>query len=393
MGEVRQRTFKFCTVCQQEATPMCRSSRHSFEDRVRPVWSIRYYRDGRRFEESSGSTKYADAVALLKIREGDIAKGVPVSPQLARFRFEDAAADIEAEYVVNSRRSIGELTRRIELHLKPFSGGRRMSRITTADIRAFTRKRLDTGAAAAEVNRELAILKRMFTLAVKGNRLLVRPHIPMLTENNVRKGFFEREQFEAVHRHLPAPLQAVATFAYLTGWRIQSEILPLQWRQVDLRAGTARLDPGTTKNRDGRLFPYGDHLPALRQLLDAQRRVTTELETARGIICPWVFHRNGKRIRGFRKAWANACEAAGCLGMIPHDLRRTAVRNLERAGVSRSVAMQLTGHKTEAVYRRYAIVSEGDLGAGLDKLHALRRRGRNRAVRRKERVRRFRHSP
>ena len=72
-----------------------------------------------------------------------------------------------------------------------------MSRITTADIRAFTRKRLDTGAAAAEVNRELAILKRMFTLAIKGNRLLVRPHIPMLAENNVRKGFFEREQFEA----------------------------------------------------------------------------------------------------------------------------------------------------------------------------------------------------
>jgi integrase len=57
--------------------------------------------------------------------------------------------------------------------------------------------------------------------------------------------------------------------------------------------------------------------------------------------------------------------------MIPHDFRRTAVRNLERAGVSRSVAMQLTGHKTEAVYRRYAIVSEGDLGAGLEKLGLL----------------------
>jgi integrase len=150
-------------------------------------------------------------------------------------------------------------------------------------------------------------------------------------------------QFDAVHRHLPAPLQAVATFAYLTGWRIQGEILPLQWRQVDLRAGTVRLDPGTTtKNRDGHLFPDGDHLPALRQLLEAQRRVTTELETAR----PRVFHRNGKRIRGFRKAWANASESAECLGMIPHDLRPTAVRNLERAGVSRSVAMQLTGTRS-----------------------------------------------
>jgi integrase len=84
-----------------------------------------------------------------------------------------------------------------------------------------------------------------------------------------------------------------------------------------------------------------------------------------------VFHRNGRQIKSFRKAWANACEAAGVPGRIPHDLRRTAVRNLERAGVSRNVAMQLTGHKTESVYRRYAIVSESDLGAGLEKLGQL----------------------
>src|ERR1041384_8800000 len=87
-----------------------------------------------------------------------------------------------------------------------------------------------------------------------------------------------------------------------------------------------------------------------------------------GTICPFVFHRNGKRIRNFRKAWESACAAAGFPGRIPHDLRRSAVRNMERRGLSRSVAMQLTGHKTEAVYRRYAITSEGDLGAGLQKL-------------------------
>ena len=90
-------------------------------------------------------------------------------------------------------------------------------------------------------------------------------------------------------------------------------------------------------------------------------------------ICPWVFHRNGRRVKNFRKAWEHACEAAGVPGRIPHDLRRTAVRNLERAGVSRSVAMQLTGHKTESVYRRYAIVSESDLGAGLEKARSARR--------------------
>jgi integrase len=335
------------------------------------VYWIRYYRGGRRFEESARTAKYEKARDLLKEREGDIAKGMAVSSQIGRLRFEDAAADIEAEYQVNGRRSLRDLKARITLHLTPYFAGRRMSSLTTSDVRAYTKARMDAGAAAGTINRELAILKRMFTLAVKATKLMVRPHIPMLAEDNVRVGFFERETFEAVRAALPADLRPIATFAYLTGWRIPSEILSLQWRQVDLQVGTVRLDPGTTKNRDGRLFPFGDHLPELRALLEAQRATTTALETSQHVICPWVFHRRGRRVRAFRGAWAAACTAAGCPTMIPHDLRRTAVRNLERAGVSRSVAMQLTGHKTEAVYRRYAIVSEGDLGAGLEKLGLL----------------------
>jgi integrase len=243
-----------------------------------------------------------------------------------------------------------------------------MATITSADVRAFTKRRLDAKVSAAEINRELAILKRMFTLAIHGNKLMVRPHIPMLQEHNVRTGFFEREDFDKVRANLPAALQPVATFAYLTGWRIQSEILKLQWRQVDLEVGTVRLDPGTTKNRDGRLSPFGQALPELRQLLEEQKAATKAIEAAKNLICQWVFHRNGRPIKSLRKAWENACVAAGVPGRIPHDLRRTAVRNLERAGVSRGVAMQLTGHKTESVYRRYAIVSERDLGAGIEKL-------------------------
>ena len=81
-----------------------------------------------------------------------------------------------------------------------------------------------------------------------------------------------------------------------------------------------------------------------------------------------MFHHNGEPIRDFRTAWKTACPNAGLPGRIPHDFRRTAVRNLERAGVSRSVAMKMTGHKTEAVYRRYAIVSEQDLREAAVKL-------------------------
>ncbi len=108
-------------------------------------------------------------------------------------------------------------------------------------------------------------------------------------------------------------------------------------------------------------------------LLRRQREWTSALERATGQIVPRVFHRNGKPIGEFRKAWHTACQKAGCPGRIPHDFRRTAVRNLERAGVPRSVAMKLTGHRTESVYRRYAIVSEADLREGVGKLAALRR--------------------
>ena len=339
------------------------------KQRGRIYW-IRYCREGRRYEESSRSGKQGVARDLLRQREGDISKGIAVSSQIGRLRFADAVKDIETEYALNKQRSLDNLKRRIKLHLTPFFGGRRMSSITAADVRTFTKKRLDAGASAAEINRELAVLKRMFTLAVKATKLMVRPHIPMLTEDNVRTGFFEREDFEAVRSKLPAALHSVVTFAYVTGWRMQSEILSLQWRHVDLKAGTVTLDPGTTKNREGRTFHFGV-VPELRTMLDAQRAATTAMESVKGAICPWVFHRNGRPIKSLRKAWADACEAVGLVGRIPHDLRRTAVRNLERAGVSRSVAMKLTGHKTESVYRRYAIVSEADLSEGVKKLGAL----------------------
>lgn len=334
------------------------------------VWWIRYYRGGRRYEESARTDKWEGARDLLRLREGDISKGVPVSSKPGRYRFEDAAKDIEAEYTINGRKSLGELLRRVKLHLGPWFGGRRMGEITTSDVLAFTKARLTAKASPAEVNRELAVLKRMFSLAVKANRLMYKPHIPMLQERNVRTGFVDRDQFEAVRAKLPAAVRPVVTFAYATGWRIQSEVLPLEWRSVDLEAGDVRLDPGTTKNTAGRVFPFTDELRTLFADLWKEHEALVK----KGKLCPWVFHRNGRGIKGFRKAWANACEAVGCPGRIPHDLRRSAIRNMERRGLSRSVAMQLTGHKTEAVYRRYAITSESDLREGVARLNGAEAR-------------------
>jgi integrase len=339
------------------------------------IWWIRYYRDGKRHEESSGSSKETDARRLLRLREGDIERGLPVSARVGQLRFEEAAEDLVNDYRTNGKATLKDVERRVHLHLTPFFGGRRLSTVTTSDIRAYIverqaafiyrhnkagryrdeRRRVSTG----EINRELTALKRIFRLAHQAGKLMMVPHIPMLQEHNVRTGFFEREQFEAVRSHMPEAVRGVLTFAYYTGWRVDSEVLPLQWRQVDFQAGTVRLDAGTTKNDEGRVFMFHE-LGELRRTLEEQRARADQLRSA-GMLVPWVFHRSGTQIRSFRKAWKEACRLAGCPGRLIHDLRRTAVRNLVRAGVPERVAMQLTGHKTRSVFERYNIVSSTDL--------------------------------
>lgn len=125
--------------------------------------------------------------------------------------------------------------------------------------------------------------------------------------------------------------------------------------------------PQVTKNGEGRTFPFNAY-PALGALLKWQRERTVAVEKKIDKIVGPVFHRNGRAILDFRGAWEKACTAAKVTGRLVHDFRRTAVRNREQAGVPRSVAMKLTGHLTETVYRRYAIVSPADLKAGVEKL-------------------------
>jgi integrase len=328
------------------------------------IWWIKYYRNGRMMRESSHSTRETDAKKILAMRDGDIARGIPVTPRLMRVTVGELLEDVKNDYKVNGKKSYPDLEYRCRLHLEPFFGQARASAVTTADVRNFILKRRAQGASNTAINRELTALKRCFSLAIEAGKIINKPYIPMLAENNVRKGFFEQDQFEALVKVLPEHLKPVVRFAFLTGWRTKSEVLTLQWRQVDFHAGEIRLEPGRTKNKEGRVFPMTREL---RVLLDGQRAKHEQMKKS-GIVCPWVFPYHDKPFKSFKTAWKTASKKAGIPWVIPHDFRRTAVRNLVRAGVPERVSMQMTGHKTRSVFDRYNIVSEGDLQDAKERL-------------------------
>jgi integrase len=329
-------------------------------------WWIDYSHRGKRYRESAGSTK-ADATKLLKRRHAEMGQGF-VGRDEESVTFEDLAEMIRTDYKVNARKSTKSLEKSLRHLTAAFSGTHAVS-ITTDRIRLYIAARQDAGAANATVQLELAALRRMFNLAVQAQRLARRPHIPSLRVQNAREGFFAPADFDRLVSELPEPLRPVARFAALTGWR-KGEVLSLRWSAVDWHAGVVRLAPGSTKNDEGRSFPFAS-LPPLLALLEAQRDYTRKVERETGAIVGHVFHRDGQPIRSMRRAWKAACARAGLEGWLFHDLRRTAVRNLERAGVPRSVAMSLTGHKTENVYRRYAIVDHAAQAEGVAKLAIL----------------------
>jgi integrase len=344
------------------------------------VYWIKYYAQGTPIRENTRTDSHEAARQILKEREGRVGRGEPVLVRVDRVTYDEARDDLKRHYATTGERGAGESQRRFA-HLDAFFAGRRLITISGADVTAYVAKRQAANAANGTINRELGVLGKLLRLAYKHNKLARVPAFSYLKEAAPRQGFFEAEQFEAVRRRLSEDLRVVVTIAHTFGWRVPSEVLTLERRQLDLKAGTLRLDPGATKNDDGRVVYL---TPELKAMLTAQVARVDALQRTLGRIVPWLFPhltspckkagctRNhghvGERRTKLRKVWISACKAAGVPGRIAHDFRRTAVRNLERWGVPRSVAMKITGHRTEAVYRRYAIVSDADLQEAARKL-------------------------
>jgi integrase len=317
---------------------------------------LQYYRNGKPYRESTKSHKEVDAKRLLKKREGEISEGKLPGIYFDRVRFDELAEDYLREYRVNQRKSLVRAQRSVRQLNKYFEGSK-IPQITTPFIQNYIETRLNEGAANATINRELSALKRMLNMGARQTPPKVDrvPHIPMLKENNTRKGFFEHGDYLALIKALPLYLKGFATFAYKTGWRL-SEIEDLIWPQVDRDQGIVKLEPGETKNEDGRTVYLDQEL----------KEIFTQAWKTRKkgkLVLPYVFlnYKGEDKIKQFNKAWSSACQNAGIGKRLFHDFRRTAVRNMVRAGIPERVAMMVSGHKTRSVFERYNIVNDTDL--------------------------------
>ena len=341
--------------------------KHTGERKAASTWWVQYFVRGARFRESSNSRSRPEAEAYLRQRLEAAALGNPVGRKVGRTTFEDLAKILLDDYRANGRRSLERVEDALG-HLHRFFAATHASQISGDLIARYIGSRQEEGAAPATINRELGALRRAFRLAQSAGKVSFRPEISMLPENNRREDFFEADEYQAVLDNLPEYLRPVIQIAYITGWRINSEVLTLQTRHVDFDSGYLRFEPSGADGERGRSFPL---TADLREVLVRQLEKTAELEQKAGRFIPWLFHRDGKPIKDFRKAWAAACQRADVVGKVPDDFRRTAVRNLERAGVLRSAARVMVGHRSESIYRGITLTDELVLNERAAKLAAL----------------------
>ncbi len=324
------------------------------------MWWIKYHRHGHPFRESTRTTDCRKAERMLSTRLAEINQGTFMGPQLERTKVDELAVMFVRDYRINGRKSLTDAETRWNRHLKPFFGGMRAFDVSSEQLARYVDKRQQAKAANATINRELAALKRMFRLGQYSTppKVVRVPKFPKLAENNVRKGFLEDGQYRKLIEYCSELwFRSLVECGRTYGWRV-SELLSMGVNQLDLAQRVIRLEPGTTKNRDGREVLMTD---SVHKLLSALVHGKASED--------YVFTRsNGKPVRDFRGTWQNACAHAGVPELLFHDLRRTGARNLRRAGVPEGIIMKIGGWRTRSVFERYAIVSRSDMNDAILKL-------------------------
>jgi integrase len=350
-----------------------------------------YYLRGKEYRESTGETDPQKAEKYLRLRlkevgADQIGKAIFVGPQQERIKVDQLLDALEDDYQIRSVDS-AQFRSRLK-HLRSYFGSWRAVEVTAEAADRYIAEMQQAGKADTTINRHTQLLAQAFSMAVDRKHLSSAPKIRHLSEKgNARQGFFADADFRAILDKLPTYLRDFILFGYLTGWR-KGEIASLRWSEVE--GDVIRLRAEKSKNREGRSVILSGDLADLIERRQADRQVETKTGA---LLSAYVFHRAGEPVGDFRKAWATASVAAGqgqfvckrcnltvagrncdqCndeatyVGRIFHDFRRTAVRNMVRAGVSEKVAMTISGHKTRSIFDRYNIVNEDDLREAIER--------------------------
>jgi integrase len=320
--------------------------------RGRIYWAS-YYVRGKQFRESTQTSHEKEARKYLKnrlIEVGADQRGIKkfITPQNSRLTVHDLVEALRAKLALDCKLSPQN---KCELdRIDTDFGAARANTLTSEAIDVYIKQRLSEGTARATINRLTTFLSRAYRLSIERKHLVEMPTITHLTENNARKGFFSRPEFDTVLGFLPEDLKDFCLFGFLTGWR-KGEISSLTW--TNIHDGVIRLDAEASKNGEARSVVIAGELVQVIERRQGAR-------FSNGVLTNLVFHRDGQPIKEFRKAWASACRQGGMPGKIFHDLRRSAIRSMLRSGVPQFVAMSISGHKTVSVFKRYAITTEDD---------------------------------
>jgi integrase len=306
-----------------------------------------------------------EAEAQLDQRMTEVKAGT-FNPNAEDVRVCDLMPAVWNDYEKRHRRTLDWAKARWERHLRPYLGMLLAEQVGTEDLNSYILARQKEGAKDASINRELALLKRAYHLAMKARprRVSIVPPIDMLTEDNIRTGFVEYGDYVKLAeacRKVGLWLRAMFEVTYCYGFR-RGEMLSLRVRQIDLLERVIRLDPLTTKSRRGRMVVMTESVYQLLQQCVLGKSGDD-----------YVFTRDGEPVHDFRGAWDAVRKQAALPALLWHDLRRTGVRNQLRAGTSEKICMEISGHRTAEVFRRYDISALSDLEDAARKLEAYQK--------------------